>query len=119
MVNVKLKPRSVMLAILAFAILMAITALASFGLWDFTTQNLLVLKVFASLIIFTEVGLATIFKKGQRNIDVLGLVGLIAGVTILVTIILEFFGTVLPILSGIQGIVFAVLTVSFLVEAFR
>lgn len=117
--GLKLKPMSVRIAFIAFALFLLFAALASFGVVDLTASNLLVLKVAATLIIFTEVGFAAAFKSRGKSVDFLGLIGIVAGILILATLVLEFFTLVPVVLAGIQGVVFGVLVVTFFIEAFR
>jgi len=120
-IGLKLKPTSIRLAFIAFAIFLLFATLAKFNVWDLTGMTSLVLSVFAAVIIFSEVGLAQAFKTKGKSVDMLGAIGLIAGSIIIITVIFELFqnSQVLAILNPIQGLVFAVLVVSFFIEAFR
>jgi len=117
--GLNLKPLSVRLTFIAFALFLAFAAFASFGLFDLTNTFDLILGVTAVLVIFVEAGLAAAFRSRGRTLDVIGLVGITAGVITLVTIVLEFMAVNAPVLNGIQGVVFGVVTVSFFIEAFR
>jgi len=119
--GLKLKPLSIRVTFIAFALFLLFAAAASFGLFDLTNLFDVILGVAAVAVIFTEVGIAAAFRSRGRSVDFLGLIGLVAGIITLTTVALEFVA--IPALSGvlnpIQGLVFGVLTVSFILEAFR
>ena len=117
--TLKLKPLSIRIAIIVFALFLLFSALAAFGIIDLTPQNLVVLKVAAALIIFIEIGFVSVWKTRGKSLDTLSLLGMIAGIIVLITVILGFFGISVAILNPIQGIVFGVLVISFFVEAMR
>ena len=122
--NFKLKPMSIRLTFIAFAVFLLFAALSSFGIVNLTNTFDLILGTTAALVIFIEVGLAQIYKTKGKSLDALGLIGVIAGIITLTTIILEFASIgsgsgILTALNGIQGLVFGVLVVSFFVETFK
>lgn len=122
-IGLKLKPMSVRVTFVAFALFLLFAALSSFGVLTGVLDRSfdLILGVAAALVIFTEVGLSQVWKSRGKDVDILGLIGIIAGVTVLITIVLEFVNitTLSSILNPIQGFIFGVLVVSFFVEAFR
>ena len=119
--GLKLKPMSVKVTFIAFALFLLFAALASFNVIDLTDNFDVILGVTAVIVIFTEVGLSAAFKSRGRSLDVLGLIGLIAGIITLTTVALEFveINALSNVLNPIQGLVFGVLVVSFMIEAFR
>lgn len=117
--SLKMKKGSVRLAIVVFALFLAFAALASFGVIDLTEYNQSILTVSAALIVFIEVGLASVIKKKGKGLDLFSFLGIIAATIVLVTLALQWMGVAVAVLEGIQGIVFAVLVVSFIIEAMR
>lgn len=115
--TLKLKPWSIRIIFLAFALLLLFSSLAAFGVVDLTLQSYNVLAVASAIIIFVEVGLASVFKN--KKIDVLSSIGVISALIILITVVFGLMGTTFAVLNGIQGVVFAVLVVSFVIEAMR
>lgn len=117
--GLKMKKGSIRLAIVVFALFLLFAALASFGVVDLTEWNQAILTVAAALIIFVEVGLASVIKKKGKGIDIFSFLGIVAATIVLITLALQWMGIAVAVLEGIQGIVFAVLVVSFIIEAFR
>ena len=114
-----MKPLSLRITFIVFALFLFFAALAAFGLIDLTTQNLTILNVAAVLIVFIEIGLVQAFRSRGKSVDLLGLIGLIAGIIVLVTIMLGFLNVTVAVLNPIQGLVYGALVVSFVVESIR
>lgn len=119
--KLRLKSNSVKVAIVTFALFLLFSALAAFSIIDLTPHNYNILVVAATVIIFMEVGAIQAFKTKGKNLDFFGVLGLLAGVVMLITLGLTLSGvegTFLTALKGVQGIVFGVLTISFFIETF-
>jgi len=115
---VKLKDVSIRLAVIAFAVFLALAAISNLGLVDIPDQSNLILSLAAILIVFTEIGLVNIIQKKGKGVDFFGAFGLVAGVVLLITLGLELAGIIYAPLEGIRGLIFAVMAGSFLIETF-
>lgn len=119
--KLRLKSNSVKVAIVTFALFLLFSSLAAFSIIDLTAHNYNILIVASTVIIFMEVGAVQAFKTKGKSIDFFGVLGLLAGVVMLLTLGLTLSGvegTFLTALKGVQGIVFGVLTISFFIETF-
>ena len=116
---VKLQNTSIKIAMFVFAIILLGFALASFGLFDITDQNKMIMTVAAAVIIFTEVGFVKSMLRGKMpKTDIFGLLGIIAGLVVIITLVLDLLGGGLAFLDSIRGFVFVVIAVSFFIETF-
>ena len=116
---VKLKPTSVRVGIVALAAWLLITAAAKSGLFIDLTEYLDTMLTFAGVaIIFIEVGLGQVLKKRGKGLDMWGMIGLLAGLLMTLSFILQIFGITSTFLDSIQSFIFIGLGIGFFIEAF-
>ncbi len=117
----KLKSNSVRIAIVAFALFLLLNALSSFGVIPISGVGDLLLSFTAAIIMIMEVGLVRIFggvSNGKRGMDLLNAFGIISAILVLVITSLGAMDITFAILDAIKGYVFAIMFVSFTIEAF-
>lgn len=114
---IKLKDKSIKVAIGVFTLLFILFSLFELGILSLQLSTIgLIVAIAAILIISIEITLVNVFSKGFQGFDMLSIVGGIAVVLLALSILLEFVGVANATLSSIRGVIYAIVAISFVIE---
>lgn len=119
MVKTKLmmKDASKRLAVAVLSILLILLGLSATGIFDVASYVVPVAKIGAAIILFVEIGLISMFRKGIVGIDFLTGFELLIGLFIVVEAGLSFMGIGFGPLSALSGWVLLLFGIVFFFEA--
>ena len=116
------KPVSVQIILMGFALLLAINILARFNIFDFTAAQSNIITIAGAIFLITEISIFAVLRRAKNGLNTNVIIDISVGIIALIALIGAGFGLFnisIDVLQPIQGIVDTLLMIFVFVELFR